>query len=61
MSAIPRFLMIPNLTEPGLAPTEVRSPLPAASGRIHPTAIAFIFARHTNLLTYNLPEPKAKR
>ena len=39
-------IYIPNLTEPDLAPTEVRSPLPAAFGRIEPTAIAFIFARH---------------
>ena len=38
--------MIHNLTEPDLTPTEVRSPLPAAFGRIEPTAIAFIFARH---------------
>ena len=37
---------IPNLTEPDLAPTEVRSPLSAAFGRIDPTVIAFIFARH---------------
>ena len=44
--AIPRFPMIPNLTELDLTPTEVRSPLPAAFGRIEPTAIAFIFARH---------------
>ena len=35
-----------NLTEPDLTQTEVRSPLPAAFGRIEPTAIAFIFARH---------------
>ena len=42
MSAIPRFPMIPNLTEPDPTPTEVRSPLPAAFGRIEPTAIAFI-------------------
>ena len=28
ISAIPRFPMIPNLTEPDLTPTEVRSPLP---------------------------------
>ena len=39
-------IYIPNLTEPDLAPTEFRSPLPAAFGRIEPTAIAFIFARH---------------
>ena len=39
-------IYIPNLTEPDLAPTDVRSPLPAAFGRIDPTAIAFIFARH---------------
>ena len=39
-------IYIPNLTEPDLTPTEVRSPLPAAFGRIEPTAIAFIFARH---------------
>ena len=49
ISAIPRFLMIPNLTEPDLTPTEVRSPLPAAFGRIEPKAIAFIFARHYGL------------
>ena len=36
----------PNLTEPDLTPTEFRSPLPAEIGRIEPTAIAFIFARH---------------
>ena len=41
---------IPNLTEPDLTPTEVRLPLPAAFGRIEPTVIAFIFARHNNLL-----------
>ena len=29
LSAIPRFPMLPNLTEPDLTPTEVRSPLPA--------------------------------
>ena len=39
-------IYIPKLTEPDLAPTEVRSPLPAAFGRIDPTAIAFIFALH---------------
>ena len=39
-------IYIPDLTEPDLAPTEVRSPLPAAFGRIDPAAIAFIFARH---------------
>ena len=38
--------MIPNLTESDLTPTEVRSPLLAAFGRIETTAIAFIFARH---------------
>ena len=43
MSVIPRLPMIPNLTEPDLSPTEGRSPLPAAFGRIDPTAIAFIF------------------
>ena len=48
MSAIPRFPMIPNLTEPDLTPTEVRSPLSAAFGRIDPTAIAdrLHIARH---------------
>ena len=39
-------IYIPNLTEPDLAPTEARSPLPTAFGRIEPTAIAFIFSRH---------------
>ena len=34
------------MTEPDLTPTEFRSPLPAAFGRIEPTAIAFIFAGH---------------
>ena len=46
MSAIPRFPMILNITEPDLTPTEVRSPLSAAFGRIDPTAIGFIIARH---------------
>ena len=46
MSAIPRFPMNLNLTEPDLTPTEVRSPLSAAFGRIDPTAIGFIIARH---------------
>ena len=45
-----------NLTEPDL--TSVRSPLPTAFGRIESTAIALIFARHNNLLTY---QPTAKR
>ena len=36
MSAIPQFPMILNLTEPDLTPTEVRSPLSAAFGRIDP-------------------------
>ena len=43
MFAIPRFPMIPNLTEPDLTPTEVRF---ATTRRIDPTAIAFIFARN---------------
>ena len=35
-----------KLSEPDLTPTEFHSPLPAAFGRIEPTAIAFIFACH---------------
>ena len=46
MSAIQRFPMIPDLTEPDITPTEVRSLLPAAFGSINPTATAFIFARN---------------
>ena len=34
ISAIPRFVMIDNLTEPDLTPTEVRSPLRAAFGQM---------------------------
>ena len=52
-SIFPKYELIWNLTEPDLTPAEVCSPLPAAFGRIEPTAIVFKFARNDNLLVYN--------
>ena len=48
----PKSELIWNLTVLDLTPTEVRLLLPVAFGRIEPTAIVFIFARHNSLFTY---------